>query len=334
MDLPIYELTISPDNNDQHEVNAVAFVDAPAIERDFMAFNAQFLNPNKGEQKTEFLPRCISYVINEGKETEQAVAICNSLWEQHFAGEKISFDFDDTLSTDSGKQIAKAAIAAGNTVYIISARQDKEGILGTAEDLGIPADRVYATGSNTAKVAKVKELGISKHYDNNQDVINDLGTIGQKFTFLGFAIQNEDQREVFGAAMVPDMLIYRNDDMQGEYYVKFSKETIKQIAEKFFKKDYHKSVNIMHQQGQPLDGVVFFQSLIKDTAKGITIPGDHPDGTWFLGAKINNDQLWNEIKAGKYKGFSVEGLFTGKPEKMNAKQVYEAIQKIINGTEI
>lgn len=197
MDLPIYELTISPDNNDQHEVNAVAFVDAPAIERDFMAFNA-----------------------------------------------------------------------------------------------------------------------------------------AEKNEALNFAIQNEEQREVFGAAMVPDMLIYRNDDIQGEYYVKFSKETIKQIAEKFFKKDYHKSVNIMHQQGQPVDGVVFFQSLIKDTAKVITIPGDHPDGTWFLGAKINNDQLWNEIKAGKYKGFSVEGLFTGKPEKMNAKQVYEAIQKIINGTKI
>jgi len=150
--------------------------------------------------------------------------------------------------------------------------------------------------------------------------------------FLGFAIQNEECREVFGAAMIPDMLIYRNDGM-GEYYVKFSAETIKQIAEKFFTKDYHKSANIMHESGTPLDGVVFFQSLIKDSTKGITLAGDHPDGTWFLGAKINNEALWQGIKAGKYKGFSVEGLFAGKPT--NAAQMqYQKILAILNGTDL
>jgi hypothetical protein len=87
-------------------------------------------------------------------------------------GEKISFDYDGVLSTDAGKQKAMDEIEEGSTVYIISARSDKEGMLGTAKKLGIPASRVFATGSNKAKVQKIKDLGIEKHYDNNQDVIN------------------------------------------------------------------------------------------------------------------------------------------------------------------
>ena len=87
-------------------------------------------------------------------------------------GEKVSFDYDGVLSTDKGKEEAMSEIEDGSTVYIISARSDKEGMLGTAKKLGIPAFRVFATGSNKAKVEKIKSLGIDKHYDNNPDVID------------------------------------------------------------------------------------------------------------------------------------------------------------------
>jgi hypothetical protein len=179
--LPIYELKINDSLNDDSEVSYVALVDNPAIQRDFLAFNEQFIEPSKGEHQDEFLQRCIKYVIDEGKDSAQAVAICNSLWDEHFAGEKVSIDYDDTLSTDRGKELAKRLISEGNTVYIISARQDKEGMLSVASDLGIPESRVYATGSNKAKIEKIKSLGISKHYDNNADVIKELGSIGNKF---------------------------------------------------------------------------------------------------------------------------------------------------------
>ena len=85
---------------------------------------------------------------------------------------KISFDYDGVLSTDKGKAKAADKIAEGYTVYIISARDSKDGMLATAKELGIPASRVYATGSNKAKVEKIKSLGITKHYDNNPDVIS------------------------------------------------------------------------------------------------------------------------------------------------------------------
>ena len=95
---------------------------------------------------------------------------------------KISFDYDDTISTKKGGDLAKQLIADGNDVYIISARNLKVGMIDRARSIGIPTNRVFATGSNENKIAKVKELGIETHYDNNENVIKELGTKGKLFT--------------------------------------------------------------------------------------------------------------------------------------------------------
>lgn len=312
--IPIYNLEITSDLEDDVEVDVVSLVDRPAIERSFMMFkDDKFINPSKGEHKEEFLPRCISYVINEGKESEQAVAICNSIWDEHFASEKISFDFDDTLSTQRGQELALSKIKSGAVVYIISARSNTDGMFSIADELGIPHSRVYATGSNKAKVEKIKELGISKHYDNNSDVISELGAIGEKFKFSKqtFAIQNEEERIISGPLMLADTPIYRNDD-NGEYYVVFTKETIKKIAQRFFKKGYQSNVNLMHEQGNLTEGMTMFESWLKDDKRGIkAMKGfeDVPDGSWFGSFKVDNDEVWQMVKDGKVRGFSVEGQF-------------------------
>jgi len=98
-----------------------------------------------------------------------------------YAAEKVSYDYDGVLSTDKGKAAAEQDIKAGKIVYIISARQSVEGMLSTASTLGIPKGRVYATGSNKAKVEKIKSLGIKVHKDNNPDVIKELGVLGIQF---------------------------------------------------------------------------------------------------------------------------------------------------------
>ena len=77
--------------------------------------------------------------------------------------------------------MAKRLIEEGNDIYIISARNSKEGILDKAKQLGISVNKVYATGSNDNKVKKIKELGIEIHYDNNEDVIKNLSKIGKLF---------------------------------------------------------------------------------------------------------------------------------------------------------
>lgn len=94
---------------------------------------------------------------------------------------KISFDYDGTISTAKGTELAQRFIDKGDTVYIISARSRKAGMLDKADQLGIPHSRVYATGSNKAKIQKILDLNIVKHYDNNPDVIKELGSIGVLF---------------------------------------------------------------------------------------------------------------------------------------------------------
>ena len=169
------------------------------------------LNPHKGESKDEYTSRCIKTEMDSGKPQDQAVAICIVKADEHFSATssvsdatwsteapinvnfaKVSFDYDETLSTDKGMEMAKRAIERGDTVYIISARRDKQGMLKRAEDLGIPASRVYATGSNKAKEEKVKELGIKKHIDNNSDVVKSLPGVGEKFAKVRRVLFNED----------------------------------------------------------------------------------------------------------------------------------------------
>lgn len=106
------------------------------------------------------------------KAIKQAVAI------GEFVVEKISFDYDETLTKPEMKVKAMNYIKKGVPVYIISARHNEDVMKSTAENLGIPMSRVFATGSNSAKINKIKSLGITKHFDNNKDVIDKLGEVG------------------------------------------------------------------------------------------------------------------------------------------------------------
>ena len=137
--------------------------------------------PNSGEDKNEFMKRCMSdsKMVSE-YDIDQRYAVCQDAYK--LAAAKISFDYDDTFSTQKGFDKAMSLIEDGADVYIISARGEKDGMLARANKAGIPDSRVYATGSNQDKVAKVKELGIEIHYDNNKDVVNQLEGIGRLFT--------------------------------------------------------------------------------------------------------------------------------------------------------
>lgn len=133
--------------------------------------NISLVEPHKGEHQDEFINRCVAYNINEGMDKDQAYAVCESKWEQKLkVGERVSFDFDGTLSTRLGRELARRELKSGSTVYVISARNSKDGMLDVTEALGIPAENVFAMGSNLAKVEKIKQLKIQKHYDNNRNV--------------------------------------------------------------------------------------------------------------------------------------------------------------------
>lgn len=147
---------------------------------------------------------------------------------------------------------------------------------------------------------------------------------------ITFAIQDEDEHIITGALMLADTPIYRNDH-NGEYYVMFSKDTIKQIAQKFFQKGYQSNVNLMHDGGQKLDGLTMYESWITDSKRGVhAMRGfeDVPDGSWFGSFKVENPEVWQMVKDGLIRGFSVEGLFSYRKSDIQQDSVQKLWQQI------
>jgi hypothetical protein len=149
---------------------------------------------------------------------------------------------------------------------------------------------------------------------------------------IKFQIVSEDKQIISGPVMLADSPIYRNDSVNGEYYVVFSKDTIFKIAQKFFKKGYQANVNLMHDSEQKVSGVTMFESFISDKDRGILpMKGfeDAPDGSWFGSFKVEDDSVWQMVKEGKVKGFSVEGIFEYSKAKTKEAQLLDSIKEIL-----
>lgn len=148
-----------------------------------------------------------------------------------------------------------------------------------------------------------------------------------------FNIASEEKRIISGAIMLADTPIFRSDITHGDYYVVFSKDTIFQIVQRYFKKKYQANVNLNHNQQMQLDDVVMFESFISDKERGI-LPmrgfEDAPDGSWFGSMKVDNDYAWQEVKAGNVKGFSVEGIFEYSKKASKEQELVEQIKKILS----
>jgi hypothetical protein len=147
---------------------------------------------------------------------------------------------------------------------------------------------------------------------------------------MKFSIDNEEKRIVSGPLMVADLPIYRRDEALGEYYAVFDSNTIMQIVQKFFKNKYNTNVNIMHSSSDKVEGVFMFESFIINRDRGIHPPSGFDgltDGSWFGSYKVENDEVWNDIKAGTFKGFSVEGPFI---QELFVEKPVDKIQEIID----
>lgn len=169
-----------------------------------------------------------------------------------------------------------------------------------------------------------------------------IGLNYQAFAPHKFEVIDEDKRIVMGAAMIPDLPIYRRDE-RGEYYAIFKKETIKALVQKLFKENKHTEFNEQHNSFKILDGVYIYQSFITDVELGISAPSGFEnvaDGTWFIAAKVENDEAWAKVKEeGLLKGFSVEGVFDLEPykfktmNKINLESVISTLKSVFADAE-
>lgn len=154
---------------------------------------------------------------------------------------------------------------------------------------------------------------------------------------------NNDKRIITGPAILADTPIYRNSPSRGEYQVVFTKETIRQIVEKYAKNQLFNVVNLQHNEDTFVNSCYMVESLIIDKERGIC-PNefkDIPDGSWIVSYKVDDDALWNEIKNGKHlNGFSIEILSevelmeSNKKENNMNKKLFKMAKAILKLAEI
>ena len=137
-------------------------------------------------------------------------------------------------------------------------------------------------------------------------------------------LENE-KRLLIGAALVPNKPIYRNVN-GNEFYISFDETTIEKLAQDFLANDYQHNITVDHQEDA--NDIVIVESWIKtsENDKSVSYGLNEPIGTWFIGMKVNNDEIWQRVKDGFYKGFSIEAV-VGLDELINNNNLQLAMDK-------
>lgn len=145
-----------------------------------------------------------------------------------------------------------------------------------------------------------------------------------------FKVEDEEKRVITGCVMRCNHPIYRIGLSGYEYYITFDKATIEVMCEKWLKEGLNGNVNLQHNPEAYVDGVLLKEVYFKDIQRGVNPEGfeDIEDGSLFATYHILNDEVWEKVKTGEFKGFSLEGYFETievKPEMDEETQLWSDI---------
>ena len=139
-----------------------------------------------------------------------------------------------------------------------------------------------------------------------------------------------EKRILMGAALIPNKQIYRKNGDK-EFYIYFSEETVRKASELFLMRANQNNATLEHEK-KMLDGMSVVESWIiedENTDRSRLYNFNLPKGTWMISMKVNNDEIWNKVKAGEVKGFSIEGYFVDKYEmSLQESEEQEMIEKL------
>jgi hypothetical protein len=148
-----------------------------------------------------------------------------------------------------------------------------------------------------------------------------------------FKTVDSDKRIIVGLALVPDKLIYRRRG-DYEYNIVFSKETVRKASELYLKRLKLNNATLEHND-QMTTGVSVIESwIVEDPEKDKTaLYGlNAVEGAWAVTMKIDNEEVWGDVKQGKYLGLSIEGMFSDNVdvEEIEASEVLEELKKLLS----
>lgn len=162
----------------------------------------------------------------------------------------------------------------------------------------------------------------------------ELDFIALKEQRVDFAEADTDKRILVGPALVPDKPIYRKNG-DDEFYVYFSKGTVRKAAELYLKHGNQANHTLEHEHN--INGLTVVESWMvedKEKDKSNYYGLDVPVGTWMVAVKVDNEAIWQEwVKEGKVKGFSIEGYFVDKMKKNSEDEMLSQLAKAIVKTD-
>ena len=136
---------------------------------------------------------------------------------------------------------------------------------------------------------------------------------------------DDEKKILMGLALVPMKQIYRrNEKTNEEYYIYFSKETIRKASQLFLKNSNQNNATLEHQT--KIDGMTIVESWIVEDAKkdkSALYNFNAPVGSWMVSMKVDNPEIWKKVKSGEVKGFSIEGYFAENIEA--SKQEFKSV---------
>ena len=124
-------------------------------------------------------------------------------------------------------------------------------------------------------------------------------------------LANEEKHMLYSAVLVPDKPIYRRNEDGDEFYVEFTKESIEHMSQQFFKEYKQNEITLDHDKTASDITVVeswLKSDMYKDKSVALGLNENLPIGTWFCGMKVNQIDVWDRVKNGELRGFSVESL--------------------------
>ncbi len=148
--------------------------------------------------------------------------------------------------------------------------------------------------------------------------------------FISMAKIDEEKKTLVGVALIPEKEIPRYSEEDGEYLVFFSKETIEKAQELFMNGLKNNKATVEHQRD--VDGVSVIETWIKeDTNDKSNLYGfnDVPVGSWFVKMKVYNEEVWQQVKSGKLRGFSIEGFFVDKVIELQKEDILDLAEECI-----
>lgn len=160
---------------------------------------------------------------------------------------------------------------------------------------------------------KIKRYSVTIDSDVYAISLVDEPAIESDFVYLSaqkqeqIFLEKEDKHLIIGAVLIPDKPIYRNNGKE-EFYIQFSKETIEHLAYEYLMNGRMYSVTTDHKD--VADDICLVESWIKtsENDKSKDYGMNVPDGTWLVSMKVENKEVWERVKAGELRGFSIESF--------------------------